>query len=59
MITAADEVVYVAVNMSANNHLEFQFSWSNAETKDTTWSINDMDGIMSQTERENDDITSN
>jgi len=58
-MTAADEMVYVAVNMTANNRLEFQFPWSIAETKETTRSINDTDCIISQAERENDNITSN
>jgi len=57
--TAAKEEVYGAVNMTAGNHVEFQVHLSNAETEATTWSLVDIDRIVSQLEREINGITSN
>jgi len=59
MKTAAEEEVYGAVNMTADKHVEFQDRLSNAETEATTWSLADIDRIVSQLERETYGITSN
>jgi len=57
--TAAEEEVYGAVNMTLNKRVEFQVRLSDAETEATTWSLADIDCIVSQLEREIYRITSN
>jgi len=57
--TAAEEEVYGAINMTADKRVEFQVRLSDAETEATTWSLADIDRIVSQLEREIDGITSN
>jgi len=57
--TAAEEEVYRAVNMTADKRVEFQVRLSDAETEATTWSLADIDRIVSQLEREIHVITSN
>jgi hypothetical protein len=51
MKTAAEQEVYRAVNMTADNHVQFQVRLYNVETAGTTWSMADMDRIVSQLER--------
>jgi hypothetical protein len=59
MKIAAEEEVYGAVNMTADNCEEFQVRLSETETEATAWSIADKDRIVSQLEREIYGITSN
>jgi len=59
MKTAAEEEVDAAVNMTTDKRVEFQVRLSDAKTEATTWSIADMDPIVSQLEREIYSITSN
>jgi len=59
MRTAAEEVVYRVVNMTADQRVEFQVHLSDAETEATTWSLADIDRIVSQLQREIYGITSN
>jgi len=59
MKTAAEEEVYGAVNMSTDKCVEFQVCLSDAETEATTWSLADIDRIVSQLESEIYGITSN
>ena len=59
MQTAAEEEVYGVVNMTAEKRVECQVHLSDAETGPTTWSIADMDRIVSQLESEMYGITSN
>jgi len=57
--TAAEEEVCGAVNMTANKRVKFQDRLSDAETEATTWSLADIDHIVSQLEREMYGITLN
>jgi hypothetical protein len=59
MMTAAEEEIYEAVNMTADKRVQFQVCPSDAEIKVTTWSIADADHVVNQLEREVYGITSN
>ena len=59
MKTAAEEEVYVAVNMTPDKCVECQVSPSDAETGATTRIMTDMDRIVSQLERGINGSTSN
>jgi hypothetical protein len=59
MNTAAKEDVYGAVNMTANNSVEFQVRQSDDETAATTCSIADTDRIVSHLEEKINVIPSN
>jgi hypothetical protein len=59
MKTAAEQEIYVAVNMSTDKYVEFQVRLSNAKSEATTWSMAHTDHIVSQLEREISSITSN
>jgi len=58
MKIAAEEQIYGAENMTADNSVEFQVHLSNTETQDTTWSITDTDCVMTLLESEIYGITS-
>jgi len=58
MKTAAEEAAYGAVNMTANNHAQFQACLSGAEIEASTWSIADTDHVVNQLEKEIYGITS-
>jgi len=57
--TSDGEEVYGAVNMTADKRVELQVRVCNAETEATTWSLAEIDRIVSQLEREIYGITSN
>jgi len=59
MKTAVEEEVYGAVNMTANERMEFQVRLSDPETEATAWSRADIDRISSHLEREIYGITAN
>jgi len=59
LTTAAEEEVYGAVNMTADQGVEFQVCLSDAETEPTTWCLTDIDRVVSQLEREIYGFTSN
>ena len=50
-MTAAEEKAYRAVNMTADEPVQFQVCLSGAEIQATTWSITDMDRIVNQLHR--------
>jgi len=59
MKTAGVEDNSGAANITAHQRMEFHVHVSNSDTKATTWSITDMDHIVSQQEKEIYCITSN
>ena len=58
MKTAAEEEVYGAINMTADEREDLQVRLSDAETEATTWSIADTERVTIQLEREIYGITS-
>jgi hypothetical protein len=46
MKTDPEEEDYGVANMTADKHVVFQISLSDAKTKATTWSIGDMDCVV-------------
>jgi len=57
MKTAEEEKAYVAANTTADKHVQFLVCLSDAEIETTTWSITDMDRVVTQLKRENYGIT--
>ena len=58
MKTAAEEEAYGTVNITADMHIHFPVSLTDAQIEATTWSITDTDYIVNHVEREIHGITS-
>ena len=52
METPAEDEAYGAVNITANERVQFQVCLSNAEIEATTWCITDTDRVVNQLERD-------